>query len=65
MKKLIEIEINFPNDFRPPDKFRGDTSSTKNTCSYCPFFEWDDETGEGSCVVNGYEECPIRKYFDK
>jgi hypothetical protein len=65
MKKVIELEMEFQDGFIPPEKFRGDTSTAENPCSYCPFFEWDDEMGDGFCIVNGYEECPIKKYFNR
>ena len=67
MKKVIEID--FPDDFYPPEKFRGVTSiPDKNPCGLCLFFEWDDEYGEGYCRLSDnaeYPNCPIRKYFDK
>lgn len=62
--KKIEIEMEFPDGFVPPEKFRGDTSTAENPCSWCPFFEWDDETREGSCIISGHgAECPIKKFF--
>ena len=62
--KKIEIEMEFPDGFVPPEKFRGDTSTAENPCSWCPFFEWDDETREGSCTISGYGVgCPIKKFF--
>ena len=63
MKKLIEIE--FDDDFVPPERFRGDTSLCDiNPCAACPFFRWDDEYGEGWCSLGAETGCPIKKYFD-
>ena len=61
--KKIEIEMEFPDDFVPPDNFRGDTSTAENRCSWCPFFRWDDEAGEGECCLISVRGCPIKKFF--
>ena len=68
MKK--QIEIDFKDDFVPPDKF----SNRKGTkCEGCPFFVSYD--CDDTCLLLEWKEaynrivliewdCPIRKYFD-
>ena len=60
--KKIEIEMDFMDGFVPPEKFDGQDWESK--CGSCPFFKnCDDDTMFDECVIGGYEECPIKKYF--
>lgn len=75
IKKLIEIE--FGDDFIPPDRFQksyelGDRSL--NECEKCPFHMEDDV--DEWCRLHEWGEiyhqtyitdrtCPIKKYFDE
>ena len=61
MKKVIEIEVDFPDGFVPSEKF------DKDLCSgLCPFLSYEpDECSEVFCCLVGFEgECPIKKYFN-
>ena len=67
--KKIELELYFDDEFMPPKKLRDDTSTSDNQCSWCPFFEWDDEMAQGECnlnigIVDSRDRCPIRKFFE-
>ena len=72
MKKLIEIE--FPDDFVPPDRFEAPIAvksrgrvSYESGCDGCPFYIFDDEYDEGYCGLAQELEygqgCPIKKFF--
>lgn len=65
MKKVIKIEMNFPDGFIPPEKFDDPRANPywESKCDLCPFFEWNDEDAYGSCIVSGEKVCPIKKYF--
>ena len=69
MKKLIELEIYFDDNFVPPERFDEPTWVNRwdSKCKGCPFFGWDDESGDSWCnittVVDSEVECPIRKFF--
>lgn len=60
IKKKIILEIEFDDDFTPPDKL-----SNKN-CKKCPFYFCDKEECNGQCVIDfdGWGKCPIKKYFN-
>ncbi len=61
MKLMIEVE--FPDDFTPPERFIGLWDKEKTPCLKCPFMNKKDEFG-GNCNYPGTgSECPIRKYF--
>ena len=67
MKKILEIEIEVPEDFVPPEKVDDGSSSPegKSACDPCPFFRWNDNGGYGWCALLGdqptTEVCPIIK----
>lgn len=59
--KKIELEIEFPDDFMPPETF------DKSLCSgLCPFLSYEpDECSDAFCCIVGERgKCPIRKYFE-
>lgn len=67
--KKIEIEMFFPNDFVPPEKFDMPlrVNGYNSKCQCCPFYGWDDEDASAWCTVTSVidtdEECPIKKFF--
>ena len=65
MKKIILLEMDFEDDFFPPDKFEEPTRKNRwdSDCQICPFYHWEDDTAFSECVVGGYDECPIRRFF--
>lgn len=70
MIKAITVNIDFPDDFTPPEKFDEATRANhyRSKCDPCPFRGWDDETGDSWCELPDVfckdDECPIKKYFD-
>lgn len=65
--KKIELELYFDEDFVPPDKFCA-KYGCENVCTACPFYGYDDESGEDWCGVDfgttdAHKECPIKKFF--
>ena len=68
MKKKLQIEVNFPDNFMPPEKFH-DPEQDKdfNTpCDLCPFFIYDDIFGYACLLVDGdsnEQACPIKEQF--
>lgn len=68
-KKIVEIEMEFPDGFVPPEKYDEPTDDNNydGECSMCPFFKWNDEHGYGWCVILSEEPatdvCPIKKSF--
>lgn len=59
MKK--QIEIDFPEDFSPPDKFEFGHGCSQNDFS-CPFYQCSDL--DAWCAIAGdNEDCPIKRYF--
>ena len=68
MKKLIEID--FPDDFMPPDEIKNEICAPDWTIGAshrnCPFFyadDWGDNCGlKDQQLLDGYK-CPIKKYF--
>lgn len=65
MKKIILLKMEFNDDFCPPDKFEEATRQNhyKSACKPCPFWHWEDDTAYNDCVVGGYNECPIKRFF--
>ena len=67
MIKKIILDIPFPDDFSPPDKFEEALSKNgyRTPCKDCPFFGWDDETADSWCEVlyGKGNKCPIKKFF--
>ncbi len=70
MKKRIELEIDFPEGFVPPEKFDypGFGNNWHSKCDLCPFYWFDDDYGFGTCAILGEysetDECPIKKQFN-
>lgn len=65
MRKLIkiEIEMEFPNDFIPPEKF---DESLYSKCGGCPFYiHFNEYAPSEYCNIGGEEECPIKKCFNQ
>lgn len=64
MIKKIELEMEFPEGFVPPEKF------DKALCSgLCPFLAYEPcDTSDVFCCVTAVrdvtEECPIKKFFN-
>ena len=69
MKKLIEIE--FYDDFTPPNEF---SQRSGSQCERCPFYRFYDDDYP-TCGLQEWNEiyrrtiindcaCPIKKYFD-
>ena len=69
VKKVIELEVDFPDGFTPPEEFDMPTSKNhwKSACASCPFFFWPTELPYAHCDLLGKEPktnaCPIKKYF--
>ena len=67
VKMTITMELEFPADFIPPDKFdiAGVYNNWNSKCKGCPFYAYMD--GEGNWCqfpeFRGYGGCPIKKYF--
>ena len=69
MKKNIKLEINFPDNFVPPEKFddpeQNDDYDSK--CDLCPFFVWEAEYGFACCLALGDDPktdvCPIKAQY--
>lgn len=57
--KKIELELEFPDDFAPPEKF------DESECIGCPLCTYDSGYELAGCAAEGYEECPLKKLFDK
>lgn len=57
MKKFIEID--FPDDFQPPERFAGCYG-----CRGCPFSGTDYDGRDECCMLDGENGCPIKIYFD-
>ena len=57
--KKIEIELEFPDDFTPPEKF------DESECIGCPLYGYDSGYERDWCSAEGYDECPLKKLFDK
>ena len=57
--KKIELELEFPDDFTPPEKF------DESECVWCPLHIYDSGYELAACSVEGYDECPLKKQFDK
>lgn len=70
MKKVISIEVDFPDGFVPPEVFDEPKRENdyKSACDFCPFFNWTDAFGSGCCLLLGEEPktdvCPIKKFFN-
>ena len=71
MRKVITIEIekDFPDGFIPPERFDEPSPDNKwgwdSKCCGCPFYTNNDEDSQyDECSLGGYEECPIKKYFE-
>ena len=67
--KKIEVEVEFPDDFTPPEKFiepsRENRWGWDDQCWRCPFYINNDEYPQfDECFIGGYEECPLKKYFN-
>lgn len=63
--KQITIDVEFYENFIPPDKYEEATreNNYRSSCELCPFYKWDDDTAYNDCVIGGYDKCPIKKYF--
>ena len=63
--KRITINVDFNSDFTPPAKYEEANNSNhyKSACSGCPFYYWEDDSAYNDCLIGGYNECPIKKYF--
>ena len=62
--KMVALEIEFPDDFTPPEKFDGcESIYQKGTCEPCPFYYHDTYDPYEGCSLGGEDKCPIRKYF--
>lgn len=59
MIKKIELEVWFPDDFVPPEKFEDRCSGA------CPFLSYEpDDCSDAFCCLVGTEgDCPIKEYF--
>ena len=66
MKKFIEIE--FPDNFIPPETFDGvEDIESSGTCEQCPFYIHDTYDPYEDCNFpgnNSLSKCPIKHYFD-
>ena len=69
MKRNINIVVEFPDNFVPPEKF-DDPAKNKDynsKCDQCPFFIWEEEHGFGCCLALGDEPettvCPLKGQF--
>lgn len=61
VKKKIEIEAEFDENFIPPENF------DERKCESCPFYYYEKEECRGWCTI-GFDDwkhtkCPIKKYF--
>lgn len=61
IKKKIEIEAEFDENFIPPEEF------DERKCESCPFYYYNNEECAGWCSIDFSEKshpvCPIRKLF--
>ncbi len=68
MKKLLQIEVEFPDGFVPPEKFHNPEQDKdfNSPCDLCPFFIYEETYGF-ACLALGYEPqtkvCPIKEQF--
>lgn len=69
VKKTITMEVEFPADFMPPDKFdfAGRDNNWHSKCDDCPFYVFTDENGNWCQHPECGEDdsCPLKKYFKK
>lgn len=58
--KKIELEIEFPDDFVPPEEYDSELCS-----GLCPFLSNEaDECSTSFCCLVEEGKCPIKKYFN-
>lgn len=57
--KKIEPELEFPDDFTPPERF------DQPKCCRCPLYKYDSGYEIAECSAHWREECPLKKQFDK
>ncbi len=68
MRKTIQIEVNFPDNFMPPEKFQ-DPEKDKDynsKCDLCPFFIYEETYGFACLLLGSDPEtdvCPIKEQF--
>lgn len=69
MIKKIELELEFPEDFMPPEEFEEPTGSGRRydtKCDPCPFYVWYDDYAYGDCTLPAVGcdgKCPLKKFF--
>lgn len=66
MKKVIELELEFDDNFNPPNEFDEPFDmASKSKCFRCPFFESYDDYEFCCCLNFNNKEmkCPIKKFF--
>lgn len=59
--KKIELELCFPDEFVPPEKYY---DGNKECHGECPFWNEDWELGGWCKIAADGEECPLKKYFN-
>lgn len=64
MKKRIILDLEFKDDFVPPDRYEEPCNATDwhSQCDDCPFHVFSDDYG-GTCCLNGWDKCPIKEFF--
>ena len=68
MKRKLQLEVNFPGNFVPPEKFEDpeEDNNMNSACDLCPFFIYDEPHGFNCSLIDKdphEQTCPIKDQF--